>query len=263
MPEVEINGTRLHYQFDGSEGGPTVMLSNSLGTNLHMWDSQVAALAEKFRVLRYDSRGHGQSPVTPGPYTINGLGNDVVGLLDTLRIEKVFFCGLSLGGVIAQWMGVNAPDRVNAIVICNSAAKIGNDEFWNKRIEKLREGGIAPVAGAQVLRWFTEKYVAAQPQVIENMKRMFVATPVAGYIATCEALRDNDLRDSIRRIRTRTLVISGTHDVVTPPSDGKYMASQIPGAQYVELNASHLSDIEDSAAFSAAILRFFSAKDGQ
>lgn len=262
MPQVEVNGTRLHYQFDGSEGAPTVMLSNSLGTNLHMWDSQVPALTEKFRVLRYDSRGHGQSPVTPGPYTINGLGNDAVGLLDALRIEKVFFCGLSLGGVIAQWIGVNAPSRVNALVICNSAAKIGNDEFWNKRIEKLREGGIVPVAGAQVLRWFTEKYVAAQPQVIENMKKMFVATPLDGYIATCEALRDNDLRDSIQRIRTRTLVISGAHDVVTPPSDGKYIASQIPGARYVELNASHLSDIEDSTAFSAALLQFFSAKDG-
>lgn len=262
MPEVEVNGTRFHYQFDGSEGAPTVMLSNSLGTNLHMWDSQVPALAEKFRVLRYDSRGHGQSSVTPGPYTINGLGSDAVGLLDALRIEKVFFCGLSLGGVLAQWMGVNAPNRVKAIVICNSAAKIGNDEFWNKRIEKLREGGIAPVAGAQMLRWFTERYVAAQPQVIESMKKMFVATSLDSYIATCEALRDSDLRGSIQRIRTRTLVISGTHDVVTTPSDGKYMASQIPGAQYVELNASHLSNIEDSAAFSAAILRFFSSKDG-
>jgi 3-oxoadipate enol-lactonase len=261
MPEIEANGTRLHYQFEGSEGAPTVMLSNSLGTNLHMWDPQIPVLAGKFQVLRYDSRGHGQSSATPGPYTIDGLGNDAIALLDALRIEKVFFCGLSLGGVIAQWMGINAADRVNAIVISNSAAKIGNDEFWNKRIEKLREGGIAPVAGAQVLRWFTERYVAAQPQVIEKMKQMFEATPVDGYIATCQALRDSDLRESIQRIRARTLVISGVHDLVTPPADGKFIASQIPGARYTELNASHLSSIEDSAAFSAAVLQFFSAKD--
>ncbi len=262
MPEVELNGSRFHYQFDGPAGLPVVMLSNSLGTNLQMWDPQIDALAEKFCVLRYDSRGHGQSSATPGPYSLDGLGNDVVGLLDALHIEKAFFCGLSLGGVIAQWMGLNAPGRVHAIVISNSAAKIGNHEFWNKRIEKLREGGIAPVAEAQVLRWFTEKYVAAHPQVIEKMKQMFLVTPLGGYIATCEALRDSDLRDSIPRIRTRTLVISGTHDVVTPPTDGKFIASQIPGAQYVELNASHLSDIEDSAPFSAAVLQFFSAKDG-
>jgi 3-oxoadipate enol-lactonase len=262
MPEIEANGTRLHYQFDGSESAPTVMLSNSLGTNLHMWDPQISVLAEKFRVLRYDSRGHGQSPATPGPYTIDGLGNDAIGLLDALRIEKVLFCGLSLGGVIAQWMGIHAANRVNAIVISNSAAKIGNDEFWNKRIEKLREGGIAPVAGAQVLRWFTARYVEAQPQVVEKMKQMFIATPVDAYIATCQALRDSDLRESIQRIRTRTLVISGTHDMVTPPADGKFMASQIPGARYAELNASHLSDIEDSLGFCAAVLQFFSAQDG-
>jgi 3-oxoadipate enol-lactonase len=262
MPEIEANGTRLHYQFEGSEGAPTVMLSNSLGTNLHMWDPQIPALTGKFQVLRYDSRGHGQSSATPGPYTIDGLGNDAIALLDALRIEKVLFCGLSLGGVIAQWMGIHAADRVNAIVISNSAAKIGNDEFWNKRIEKLREAGIAPVAGPQVLRWFTEGYVAAQPQVIEKMKQMFVATPVDGYVATCQALRDSDLRRSIQRIRARTLVISGVHDVVTPPADGKFIASQIPGARYTELNASHLSGIEDSAAFSAAVLQFFSAKDG-
>jgi 3-oxoadipate enol-lactonase len=263
MPEVEINGARIHYQFDGPESAPVVLLSNSLGTNLHMWDSQIPVLAEKFRVLRYDSRGHGQSQATPGPYSIEGLGKDAIGLLVALHIDTVFFCGLSLGGVIAQWVGVNAADRVNAIVISNSAAKIGNDEFWNKRIEKLREGGIAPVAAAQVLRWFTEQYIAAQPQVIEKMKQMFVATPLDGYIATCEALRDSDLRESIQRIRTRTLVVSGAHDVVTPPADGKSMAAQISGAQYAELNASHLSNIEGGAEFTSTLMRFLAGQEAR
>jgi 3-oxoadipate enol-lactonase len=263
MPEVEVNGARIHYRYDGPEGAAVVLFSNSLGTNLHMWDNQVPALAEKYRVLRYDSRGHGKSQPTPGPYTIEGLGKDAIGLLDALHIDKVFFCGLSLGGVLAQWIGVNAPDRVNSIVISNSAAKIGSDEFWNKRIEKLREGGIAPVAAAQLLRWFTERYVSAQPQVIEKMKQMFVATPLEGYIATCEALRDSDLRESIQRIRKRTLVMSGAHDIVTPPADGKFIASQIPGAQYAELNASHLSNIEDAAEFTSNLMQFLAGREAR
>jgi 3-oxoadipate enol-lactonase len=261
MPEIEVNSARFYYQFDGPEGAPTVLLSNSLGTNLHMWDPQIPALTEKFRVLRYDSRGHGRSQATPGSYTIAGLGKDAIGLLDALHVGRVFFCGLSLGGVIAQWIAVNAADRLNGVVICNSAAKIGNDEFWNKRIEKLREGGIAPVAAAQMLRWFTEKYVAAQPQLIDRMKQMFVATPVDGYIATCEALRDSDLRDSIQRIWTPALVIAGKHDVVTPPADGKFMASRISGAHYAELNASHLSNIEDSSEFTSTVLQFLSQQE--
>jgi 3-oxoadipate enol-lactonase len=156
---------------------------------------------------------------------------------------------------------VHARDRFNAIVISNSAAKIGNDDFWNKRIEKLREGGIAPVAEAQLLRWFTAKYVAANPDVIERMKQMFVATPVDGYIATCEAIRDSDLRGAINHIQTPTLVIAGAHDVVTPPADGKFMAVGIPGAQYAEMNASHLSNIEDAANFTSTILDFFSHQE--
>jgi len=258
MTHIEVNSTRLHYRFDGPEGAPVVVLSNSLGTNLHLWDSQIPALTEQFRILRYDSRGHGRSAAAPGPYTIEGLGNDVVGLLDALHIDRVFFCGLSLGGVVAQWLGIHAPDRLNGMVISNSAAKIGNVEFWNKRISAVQEGGMAAIAGAQVLRWFTESYVARFPEVIEKMKEMLLTTPAAGYVATCEALREMDLRQSINHIQTPTLVIAGAHDIVTPPADGKFMAVQIPAAQYAELNASHLSNVEDSAAFSETVARFLS-----
>jgi 3-oxoadipate enol-lactonase len=261
MPHTKINGASLHYQFDGAGSAPVILFSNSLGTNLHMWDAQRSTLSKTYRVLRYDSRGHGQSEATPGPYTIEMLGKDAIGLLDALNIRRVLCCGLSLGGVIAQWLGVHARDRLNAIVISNSAAKIGNDDFWNKRIERLREGGIAPVAEAQLLRWFTEKYVAANPDVIERMKQMFVATPVDGYIATCEAIRDSDLRGAINHIQTPTLVLAGAHDVVTPPADGKFMAVGIPGAQYAEMNASHLSNIEDATNFTSTILDFFSHQE--
>jgi 3-oxoadipate enol-lactonase len=258
MFHVEINGCRIHYRFDGSEAAPVVVLSNSLGTNLHMWDSQIPALSEKYRVLRYDSRGHGHSTATPGPYAIEGLGNDVVSLLDALHIDRVFFCGISLGGVIAQWLGVNAPDRLNRLIACDTAAKIGNPEFWNKRIAAVQAGGMEAIAGAQALRWFTEPYVAKYPEVIETMKQGLLRTPANGYIATCEALRDSDLRESIHRITTPTLLITGAHDAVTPPADGRFIAAQIPGARYVEVNGSHLSNIEDSAAFSAALLQFIS-----
>jgi 3-oxoadipate enol-lactonase len=262
MFHVGINGGRLHYRLDGPEGSRVVMLSNSLGTNLHMWDNQIPAFREKFRVLRYDSRGHGHSTVIPGPYTIEGLGNDVIGLLDALHIDRVFFCGLSLGGVVAQWLGVNASNRLHRVIACDTAAKIGNPEFWNKRIAAIQTGGMEAIAGAQALRWFTEPYVAKYPEVIESMRQMLLATPTDGYIATCEALRDSDLRESIRRITTPTLVINGAQDVVTPPADGKFIAEQIPGARYVEVKGSHLSNIEDSAAFSKAVLEFFSEKDG-
>jgi 3-oxoadipate enol-lactonase len=261
MPHIKVNGASLRYEWDGPTDAPVVMFCNSLGTNLTMWNPQVPAFTREFRVLRYDSRGHGQSDVTPGPYTIEALGRDALGLLDALQIRRVLFCGLSLGGVIAQWMGVHAPDRLNAIVISNSAAKIGNDDFWNKRIEKLRTDGIAQVATAQIGRWFTEKYAAAQPAVIEKLKQMFVATPVDGYIATCEAIRDNDLRGAINHIQTPALVLAGANDVVTPPADAKFMAVGIPGAQYAELNASHLSNIEDAAEFTDAVMRFFSHQE--
>ena len=261
MPQVKVNGASLRYEWDGPADAPVILFCNSLGTNLAMWDPQLAVFSRDFRVLRYDSRGHGQSEVTPGPYTMEVLGRDVLGLLDALHLRRVLFCGLSLGGVIAQWMGVNARERVNAIVISNSASKIGNDDFWNKRIAKLRADGIAPVATAQLARWFTEKYVAAQPQVIEKLKQMFVATPVDGYIATCEALRDCDLRGAINHIQTPTLVIAGANDVVTTPTDAKFMAVGIPGAQYAELNASHLSNIEDAADFTDTVMRFFSHQE--
>jgi 3-oxoadipate enol-lactonase len=261
MPHVKVNGASLRYEWEGPTDAPVVMFCNSLGTNLAMWNPQIAAFTREFRVLRYDSRGHGQSEVTPGPYTIEGLGQDVLGLIDALQIRRVLFCGLSLGGVIAQWLGVNARDRLNAIVISNSAAKIGSDDFWNKRIAKLCQDGIAPVAAAQLGRWFTEAFAAAQPQVIEKMKEMFVATSLDGYISTCEALRDCDLRGDINHIQTPTLVIGGTHDVVTALADAKFMAVGIPGAQYAELNASHLSNIEDAADFTATVMRFFSHQE--
>src|ERR1700723_123201 len=164
MTYTEIDRARFHYQIDGAANAPVVVLSNSLGTNLAMWDAQIPALSQKFGVLRYDSRGHGLSDVTPGPYTIEGLGRDVVGLLDALQISTAHYCGLSVGGMIGQWLGINASKRFKSLTLCNTAARIGTTDGWNTRISAVREGGMAAIANGVISRWFTEDFAKRAPE---------------------------------------------------------------------------------------------------
>jgi len=263
MSFMEISGARLKYRFDGDHNAPVVVLSNSLGTNLFMWDPQVPALAEKFRVLRYDTRGHGQSAVTPGPYTIEGLGRDVLGLLDALKIESAYFCGLSMGGMIGQWLGLNASNRTKGLVLCNTAARIGSAEIWNARIKDVQERGMAAIATTVVLRWFSENFVKKSPEVVESMRQMLLQAPPEGYAACCDAIRDTDLREAITGVKVRTLVIAGALDPVIPQGDARFVAEKIPGARYVELEAAHLSNIEAAAQFTEALLKFLSEPEGK
>src|SRR5579864_79741 len=245
MPFAESNGARLNYRFDGPDTAPVLVLSNSLGTNLSMWDPQIPALTAQFRVLRYDTRGHGQSSVTAGPYTITQLGRDVVGLLDGLGIERAHFCGLSMGGVIGMWLGVYAPERINRLVLCNTAAKIGTADMWNTRIETVPTNGLSAVAETQAQRWFTPAFIAKAPDVIAATRQMIASTPPEGYAANCGAIRDMDQRETISRIQVRTLVIGGLHDPVISAADLRYLVDTIPGAKLVELDASHLSNVEE------------------
>lgn len=263
MPFAESNGARLHYQFDGPAGARVLVLSNSLGTNFSMWDPQMAVLAQRFRVLRYDTRGHGQSAITPGPYSITQLGRDVVGLLDATGIERAHFCGLSMGGVTGMWLGVYAPERLERLVLCNTAAKIGSTEMWNARIETVRTTGMPAVAETQAQRWFTLGFITKRPDVIASMKQMIASTPPEGYVANCGALRDMDLRETISRIRARTLLIAGRHDPVIPAADIRYLSDTIPGAKLVELEASHLSNVEASAEFTKALMEFLNEPEGK
>jgi len=263
MPFAEVNGARLHYRLDGPADAPVLVLSNSLGSNLSMWDPQMPALAARFRVVRSDTRGHGQSQVTPGPYTITQLGRDVLGLLDTLGIERAHFCGLSMGGKIGMWLGVYAPDRINRLILCNTAAKIGSPEIWNARLELVRTKGMAAVAETQGQRWFTPKFIAASPAVVNSTLQMIADTNADGYAANCAAIRDMDQRETISRIRARTLVIAGRHDPVIPAADVKYLVESIPGAKLVELDASHLSNIEAADEFTKALLNFLSQPEGK
>jgi 3-oxoadipate enol-lactonase len=259
MPIVELRDTRIWYEISGPRQAPTILLSNSLGTSLEMWDSQVPLLSREFCVLRYDMRGHGQSTVTPGPYTIEQLAQDVLLLLDHLNIEKAHFCGLSMSGLIGMWLALRNPQRLRHLILCNTSPKIGNAEIWNTRIETVRKSGMAAIVDGVIQRWFTSAFQAASPAAIDSTRKMLLDTPVEGYAACCAAIRDIDLCESIANIQLPTLVITGTCDPVTPPSEGRLFAERIAGAQYKELPASHLSNIEAAEAFTMELLNFLKA----
>jgi len=256
MPLLETADLRVHYALRGPEGAPAVLFSSSLGATLSVWDAQAAALEARFRVLRYDTRGHGLTSVTPGPSTIARLGSDVVELLDGLGIERCHFCGLSIGGMIGIWLGIHAAERVERLVLCNTAARIGTPERWTERIQSVRTQGMSALAPDLIERWFTAEFRARSPEVVASALAMLESAPPEGYVACCEALRDADLRSEIAAIRAPTLVIAGSEDPATPPAEGRFLADRIAGAEYVELPTSHLSNLAAPDLFNAELARF-------
>ncbi len=259
MPVLKSGDARIHYALEGQSGSPVLVFSNSLGTNYSMWDLQVREFHKKFRCLRYDTRGHGQSSSTPGPYTIEQLGKDVIALLDALDLDNVHFCGLSMGGMIGMWLGANAPERLNQLILCNTGAKIGTAEAWNARIDAVQKGGMKSVASAVVDRWFTPAFRQKSPATISKILKLLEETNQEGYAACCAAVRDFDFREQLGEIRKPALVIAGAHDPATPPADGRFLAQHIPGARYIELNAAHLSNIEDHERFNTELAAFLNS----
>jgi 3-oxoadipate enol-lactonase len=251
-----IDGACIRYRFDGPIGAPYLVLSNSLGTNLDMWEPQVAVLTTRFRVLRYDSRGHGLSEVTPGPYTIERLARDVVALLDELKIDRTHFCGLSMGGMAGLWLGVHAPQRIDRLVLCNTAPRIGLAERWNARIDAVSKSGVGSIADAVMEPWFTPRFRDAAADTVQRMRAMLVASSPEGYVASCAAVRDMDQWATLSRIERPTLIVTGAHDAATPPADGRRMAEVISDAKYVELDAAHISNVEAAGHFTAEVLAF-------
>lgn len=249
MPFLETNGAQMYYELSAPASAPVLVFSNSLGTNIKMWEPQVGPLRERYRILRYDTRGHGQSSVTDGPYKIPQLAEDVLGLLDGLGIDKVNFCGLSMGGMIGMTLALRASDRLRKVVLCCTAPKLGSAETWNARITAVREGGMAAVTDAVLERWYTPPFRATAPQQIPWTKQMLLTTPPEGYIANCVAIRDEDLREAIAGIQIPTLVLMGKDDPVVPLADGRFMAERIRGSKYVELPAAHMANIEASDLF--------------
>jgi 3-oxoadipate enol-lactonase len=256
MPFAEVSGGRIHNRIDGDPAAPELVLSHSVGADLFMWDRLVAALGRPFQVLRYDSRGHGRSLVTSGPYSIERLARDVVSLLDRLEIARVHFCGLSLGGMVGMWLGAHEPARVDRLILANTAAQLGPPEAWDARMEGVRRGGMASIADRVIERWFTPAFRGSGPADVDAARQALLTTPPDGYIACCAAIRDMDLRDELASIRAPALVIAGRHDPATTPADCRLIADAIPGAHLIELSAAHLSNIEAAEAFNAAVLGF-------
>lgn len=244
---------------DGDAAAPALVLSNSLGTTLEMWDPQVDAFSKGYRLIRYDSRGHGGSPVTPGPYSFADLGQDVLAVLDALGIEQAAFCGISMGGHTGLWLGVHAGARFNAIAVCNSAAKIGTSQGWNERAAMVREGGQASMqalAESSPGRWFSADFVKAHPVEVQRAQSWIAGIAPQGYAACCEALAASDLRDGLVRITTPTLLLAGASDPVTTVADAQAMQASITGAQLLVVPASHLSNLEAPRAFNQAVIHF-------
>ena len=237
--------TDLHHRFDGPDDAPVVVLSNSLGMALEMWDDQMPALTDRFRVLRYDQRGHGLTPAAPGPYAIADLARDALALLDELGLERVIWCGCSLGGMTGLWLAINAPERLDRLALCCTTAHLPPRDVWTERAATVREHGMEPMVEGALERWFTPALGAGRPEVLEAARRMLLAVEPEGYAGCCEAIGDHDLRDSLRRIEAPTLIIAGADDPATPPDQARVMEAGIDGARLVVLDdARHLANIE-------------------
>jgi len=256
MPIAAVPNGQIHYELRGPGNLPVLVFSNSLGTTLEMWDSQLGDFTKHFRVLRYDTRGHGRSQVVPGDYTIAGLADDVIQLLDHLQLPRVFFCGLSMGGAIGIYLGAHASQRFEKLVLCNTAAKFGTPETWNTRIQAVQSGGMKAVASSVIERWYTESFRSAHTLEVEVTRTMLENANPRGYLSCCAAVRDADARSFLGDVNVSSLVLTGAYDPVTPPTDAQFLVSQIPASRYVEVPAAHLSNVEARDEFNRQVLDF-------
>lgn len=259
MPTFSSNDAQINYQTFGDSSKPALVFSNSLGTNFSMWQSQIEFFKSSHYVICYDTRGHGASDAPQGPYTIDQLGQDVVNLLDHLNVEKAAFCGISMGGLTGQWLAINHPQRFSHVIVCNTAAKIGNENAWNDRAVLVREQGLAPIASTAAGRWFTDPFIQSNPAVIEKLSNDLGAGSPEGYASCCEALAKADVREQLKQISIPVLIIAGQQDPVTTVADGQFMQAAIAGSQLVEINASHISNVEQPQAFNQAVAEFIRA----
>ncbi|MEU6646473.1 3-oxoadipate enol-lactonase [Saccharomonospora sp. NPDC046836] len=248
---------RVNYVADGPADGEVVVLSGSIGSNLSMWDPQVEPLTSAgFRVVRYDQRGHGRTPVPSGPCTLADLGGDVVELLDSLGVERAHFVGLSLGGMTGMWLGIHEPARIASLVLCCTSAGLGTPQMWAERARTARTEGMAAIADGSIQRWFTQDWLTANPQLAREYHHMTATTPAEGYAACCAAIGEMDLVDDLLKISAPTLVISGADDPATPPEEhGRLIADAVAGARFeVVEQAAHLGNVEQPQRFSELII---------
>ncbi len=256
MPMIDADGCQINVEVSGSDSAPALILSNSLGTDLRMWDDQVGEWSKHFRVVRYDRRGHGKSGAPKGPYSMERFGRDVIAIADALNIKKFNWCGLSMGGMVGQWLGANAPDRVEKLVLSNTHYNYPDKTPWNDRIKFVQEKGLAQLVDPNMERWFTKGFRERAPQSIAHMKTMFLSTNPVGYIACCEAIRDMDFTASNPTITAPTLVIVGSQDPATPPAAGETIAKQIKGAKLAAIDAAHIANIEQPKIYAETVINF-------
>jgi 3-oxoadipate enol-lactonase len=261
MPDIKVDdGCTIHVEVEGPEHAPVLMLSNSLGTNLHMWDEQVAPFTRHFRLVRNDRRGHGKSDVPKGPYSMARFGRDVLAVLDELGIETVNWCGLSLGGMVGQWLGANAANRIDKLILSNTACYYADKMAWADRINFARTNGTTGLAAPMMERWFTKEFRERSPAAVARVSDMFAKTNIEGFLGSCEAIRDMDHRPLLPKIKAPTLVIAGRFDIATPPAMNEFVQNEIPGAQYKLLDAPHMANVEQPQAYTEAVLGFLLGK---
>jgi 3-oxoadipate enol-lactonase/4-carboxymuconolactone decarboxylase len=256
LPFAQVNNLRSYYRFAGTPGAPVLILSHSIGTDHGMWAPQMADLLQHFQVLRYDTRGHGASDAPASEYSIEQLGNDVLGLADALKIDKFAFCGLSMGGAVGQWLAINSPQRLTGLVLANTSPQFGPPEYWNARRKTVLENGMGSILDLAMQRFFSPD--APRREILASAATsVLLGTNPIGYAGCCSALRDLDHRSQLGSIKVPTLVIAGNKDVSTPwEGHGEVLAREIPGAKSVRLPAAHLSNLECPRSFTVALLEF-------
>lgn len=257
MAFARINQIVLHYRLHGREDLPVLALANSLGTDARIWDEVIALMAGDYRILAYDKRGHGLSDCTSGDYSIDDHVNDLAGLLDHLGVDRLALAGVSVGGLIAQGFAVRYPERLSALVLCDTAPKIGEAAMWKARMDAVRAGGLGAIVDGVMPRWFSEDFRREQPEQLAGWTNMFLRMPVEGYLGTCAALRDADLRDAVAAIAVPTMVVAGEHDLSTPVELVRDAANRIPGARFeVIAGAGHIPSIEQPELLSGLMTHF-------
>jgi len=254
------DGARLAYRFDGPAGAPVVVLSNSLMSTMAMWEPQMAALTRNFRVLRHDTRGHGASDTTPGPYTIASLTEDVIAMLDALGLKQVHFAGLSMGGMIGQQLGAQNGNRLLSLSLCDTTSEMPNRTLWEERFEAVRNGGVAALIEGTIQRWFTAGFIARDPATIGRVREMIATTGSEGYLACASAVRDVNQTATLSLITTPTLIIAGESDPACTVAQAELIHREIRGSQLqVIADAAHLSNLEQPARFNELLTAFLAS----
>ena len=257
MPVIDSHGCPIDVEVTGPADAPVLMLSSSLGTTKHMWDPQMQAFAGRYRVVRYDRRGHGNSGVPKGPYNMEMLARDAIAVMDGLGLKKVNWLGLSMGGMEGMWLGANAPDRIEKLILSNTSTYYADKTPWHTRIETVsKAGSVAAISDAVINAWLTQDFQKNNPAETARMKEMMIATPVEGYLSCCAAVRDMDHREIIKSITAPTLIIAGSKDMATNVEAAEFIRDRIKGSKLAIVDAAHIANVEQPGAYAKDVLAF-------